>query len=288
MPRFTGDEHNLPDDNIMDAFQILCAAMHGTQSTTTHDFTPSTPSNLKWSGWTAILGIETSISVIMTMHALPRRPPSPSAWERLQTGALSNEDELSDEDDLSDSSSESESDTGSSGPSAALRVEEKPQDSPFDSLELEQMVEHWHSRTRPQELTTSARMRLGRLVRGFKIGQSTADESRALHRYFKARSVADHLADELAQEFGISDTAISCTDFREVDGLPSCNGVGFWDVYWGRLAPKADRVVDRLEHPYRKAGQWIFASWTQSKKPTTVLLEILERVGGRMSARASG
>jgi hypothetical protein len=284
--QFTGDEYN-PDDNIMEAFQILRAAIHGNQNTTKPDFTPSTPSDMRWSGWTAILGIETSVSIIMAMHRLQRRSPNPLQTGEAHNQAMKAKDKAEPSDSESDTESSgwdtdsSESDAGSSEPSISTALEEKPEDFPFDSLELEQLVEHWHSKTRPRELTTSARMYLGILVGRFQIGQSTADESQALYRYFKARSVADHLADQLAEEFGISDTVIgSCADFREVDGHLSYNGINFWDVRWGRLAPKADRVVDRLQHQYRKAGQWVFASLAQSKKPATVLVEILERVGG--------
>ncbi|KAJ7449065.1 hypothetical protein B0H11DRAFT_2079430 [Mycena galericulata] len=271
----SGDDHILPDENIQEAFHKLCSAIHSNHSmATAHDFTPTTPFNIKWSGWTAIMGIAESADIVMALHALPRRPANPSSWEHLQFGSPS----------LAPVTRTFNLDEAQSlciEPSS--HVEDHNIDLSFNPVELDKMVAHWDSTTRPLELTTAPRLYLATLIHRFQIGQSPTHESHALYRLFEARLAADQLAEDVAREFGLSET-VACKDYREVDGIPPCEGgVSLDRVYWGpRIAPADNRVVNRLGHPYRKAGQWLFGLWSVSGESVAVLEGVLNRVGGKI------
>ncbi|KAJ6571768.1 hypothetical protein B0H19DRAFT_1231450 [Mycena capillaripes] len=184
---------------------------------------------------------------ILLTRGLQRQPPNPAEWELLTGRRFGGEDESH---CASVSSGESESESSSNLPNDEPEI--------IDHAELEDMVSRWYSRTRPLELTTAARQLLGILVSRYRAGDSNSRERRALFRLFKTRMAAEQRAQQLVEELGFANKSISCMDFREVDSIPSCQGISFHSVRWGELAPKDDIFVDRLQHQYRKAGQWVF------------------------------
>ncbi|KAJ6571775.1 hypothetical protein B0H19DRAFT_1255710 [Mycena capillaripes] len=290
-PRIAIEEHELAPSDVAEAFRMLCGAMHGNHTQTDHNFTPSIPSHMKWSGWQAFLGLKSSLDVVLKTHGLQRQPPNPSEWELSTGGGLGTEDEArraSVSSGESESESESESDSDSEL-EPNLELTESEPSLEYDELEiidragLDDMVSHWCSRTRPLELTTAARQSLGILVSRYQAGNSNSDECRALFRLFHTRMAADQRAQQLVEELGFVNQSISCMDFREVDSIPPCHGISFHSVHWGELAPKDDIFVDRLQHRYRKAGQWVFHCWAKSGKEVEALEELVGRVGGRLT-----
>ncbi|KAF9078660.1 hypothetical protein BDP27DRAFT_1460234 [Rhodocollybia butyracea] len=67
-----------------------------------------------------------------------------------------------------------------------------------DFSQLDAMIDHWMTSTRPGFLTTSARQSLLRNIQQYRKGRTSSPRNRTLFRFFKARAAADHLAQELA------------------------------------------------------------------------------------------
>jgi hypothetical protein len=224
-------------------------------------------------GWHGILGFESTIDIVLRSNDLPRQPANPPvtpeldekpAW--LPTGSRTEQAEDDDEDD-SDDDSEDSDDGEFEG------AEE------VDLVELERLLDHWETKTRPFNLYIAARGSLFRAVRRHRTGTASPDETQRLFRQFKRRAAADALAQRVAEEAGIA-LQLRCENFREVDGLADYCGICFMLVSWGKLSPHDS--VDRMRQPYKKAGQWLFRCWSESGKGKSVLEDLLDKIGGQL------
>ncbi|KAJ7201263.1 hypothetical protein GGX14DRAFT_571382 [Mycena pura] len=276
--------HDLGVSDVADAFAAASAALwdnttpeavkpHDADAANGLDFTPTVPTNAQWDGWHSVLGIEESIDIILRSNRLPRHPPNPRTSplddnERILpvTGAMPSRvnyftEEASDDSDSSDES---------------CRDDSESDDSEVDRDALDVWVTHWETKTRPLNKSLGDRHALFLCVANFRTDPSPR-ETRALYLLFKQRDAADQLAQQLADEIGIS-LPIRCKDYREVDHIHDHLEIPFMFICWGRLAPRD--LIGKDKQPYQKAGQWLFRCWVKSGKGVEELSSILGKVGG--------
>lgn len=282
----TSDGYNLPFQNCGEAISRTRAAMHGSvPGSTDHSFHPSIPTNEQWDDWSRMIVIKSSIDFVLRTSELQQQAPNVDSTAAPTATAGAGRPNASNDDSPVDSSDEDSSD-GDSGSdaedetSAGRRMQPEDDETVIDAAQLTNTLTRWLHETRPLVLQTAARQSLMRHTQRHLAGIADTRETCALWRLFSTRIVADALAQRLAEELHIAHPEVQCVDFREVERLPACHGIELYSVDWGRLEPCDDTAVDRLAHPYRRAGQWVFASWARSGRDTGVLIELLNRVDG--------
>ncbi|KAJ7619462.1 hypothetical protein FB45DRAFT_930859, partial [Roridomyces roridus] len=169
---------------------------------------------------------------------------------------------------------------------ASTEEEEEEQVAALDEAEMAELDAYaalWDQKMRAlMEVVTVAYYPMRSCVRAHQTRSLDNKRSAALLRVFRTRGAADDLAQELAEEAGIVHPGVHCRDFPEGDEPPPCMGLE-WEkgVRWGEaLLPRDEREVDPFERRYRRAGHWLFYTWSQSGAPVSVLNEMLEQVGG--------
>jgi hypothetical protein len=170
-----------------------------------------------------------------------------------------------------------------------LALEEKNDDPTIevDFVQLDAMIDHWMTCTRPVFLTGSKQSLL-RNIEEYRKGRTSSARNRTLFRFFKARAAVDQLAQELADAAGIALPRTSCTNFRDTsDGTVSgdLHGLYFHSFRWGLLAPRDDVIIDRRRHVYHKPALWLLVSWAESGKDEEVLHKIIKDANGWSSDR---
>ncbi|KAJ7693344.1 hypothetical protein B0H17DRAFT_1132505 [Mycena rosella] len=211
--------------------------------------------NTQWDGWHSIVGIESTINIA--------EPSSPT------TGSHSPVQTVEDDDD----------DSSWSGNSAFEGAVGE-----VDNEELVRLLHRWETTTRPLNLRIAARNSLFTCVHHCLNGTASPTETATLWRQFKRCAAADQLAPKVADQVGIS-LAPPCELYREVNDLPDYRKENFMSIRWGEIAP---RDICRLQQPYKKAGQWLFRCWAESRREVDVLRSILHEFGGGMDDNGDG
>ncbi|KAJ7512035.1 hypothetical protein B0H11DRAFT_471982 [Mycena galericulata] len=266
-----------------------CATLFNTiPGATSHNFYPTFPDNAQWASLFAVLGVDSCLELVRRAHGLAHQPPNPSTHKPPPaTGSFNPQSNNIDQDgtydddfsgQMENSDIRDDADADKEHRRSSLQPEED--ETEVDTELLTGMLKRWLHDTGPLALDTAARRSLLRKAESFLQGTADLSLTRALFRQFCARGAADALAQQLAETLGIAHPESQCADFREVEDLPAYLGLQLYRMRWGRLAPRDENVIDYLSHPYRRAGQWVFLSWTHSGRDIAVIQDLLDAVGG--------
>ncbi|KAJ7638820.1 hypothetical protein FB45DRAFT_1133322 [Roridomyces roridus] len=254
------------------AFALLAEALFNAQQER-HSFRPTLdPSNCQWDGPWSLLGLDSAWPVLEQLDHLPRVAANPSEHESdlISQGkpvfaSLGTDGEEEETETVEEEVAAHDMDSQALNPSQMLL--------------LDSLTDLWVQRVRPTELITASQICLGAFVDEFRMGNLNDREKVGLFRSLQARTVADQLAQDLADGAGIAGPGLPCREVREgCSEPPACQGVKWGSFDWGvELMPDNDVVINHMRRPYKKASQWLFSRWSDSGAPVSVLEQILQR-----------